>query len=152
MGGTWGPGGLGRDMGACSNIMHTGNRDMGACWGERGYPGTSETNPRAQARPSPRQKGFSDSVILWKPLSITILYKLADFTYPANTSSLCFLSVVSYIYIHTHNNNENNNNDNSLSNSNNCNNNNSNIYYHHTQKLYTNTEQQIGSTSILRQH
>ena len=24
-GGTWGPGGLGRDMGACSSIMHTGN-------------------------------------------------------------------------------------------------------------------------------
>ena len=57
---TWGPG-LGRDMGACSNIMrtgniplcimHTGNRDMGACWGERSYSGTSETNPRAQARP-----------------------------------------------------------------------------------------------------
>ena len=33
---TWGPG-LGRDM--------------GACWGERSYSGTSETNPRAQARP-----------------------------------------------------------------------------------------------------
>ena len=39
---TWGPG-LGRDM--------------GACWGERSYSGTSETNPRAQARPFPAHQG-----------------------------------------------------------------------------------------------
>ena len=57
---TWGPGGaLRRDMEACSK-MRVYFIDLGlpgqnpVARVERGYPSTSETNPRAQARPLPQ--------------------------------------------------------------------------------------------------
>ena len=88
-GGTWGPGGEGhggmQQHNAHIQALRVYFNDLGLLGQnpvarvERGYPGTSETNPRAQARPLPL------AVVGWSFLPEVFIYCVNGLSLPPNS-------------------------------------------------------------------